>query len=302
MAINLDHVTEQITVTDTAANADLTYVTKGTGSHKFNNGNGQVFLASSNTTPVNNYVAVYGASGNPQIRAEGASASIDLEFLSKSTGNFRFFTQGTSYAEQFRITNVTSAINYINVVGAAINNSPYFSAQGSDTNINFAYTAKGTGNHDFYTNGLSFVKQFTVAHTASAVNYVQVTGSVTGGLPAISAQGSDSNVSLLLKSKGTANTVIQNESATFFQNLSGASQFRAASTASAVNYLSATGSIASSSPVLSAVGSDTNIDLVFTPKGTGNVRFGTYTGTILTPTGYVEIKDSGGTVRRLLVG
>jgi hypothetical protein len=46
MAINLDHVTEQITVTDTAANADLTYVTKGTGSHNLNTGNGTAFRVS----------------------------------------------------------------------------------------------------------------------------------------------------------------------------------------------------------------------------------------------------------------
>jgi hypothetical protein len=73
-------------------------------------------------------------------------------------------------------------------------------------------------------------------------------------------------------------------------------------TANAVNRLSITGGIAGAAPVLSTNGSDTNIDLTLTPKGTGKVRFGTYTGTILTPTGYVEIKDAGGTIRRLLVG
>jgi len=287
MTINLDQYTNTLNVTDTATNADLSLTTKGTGSHKFNTGNGQVFLASSNTTPVNNYVAVYGASGNPQIRAEGASSALDLEFLSKSTGGFRFFTQGTSYAEQFRITNATSAINYINVVGATINNSPYFSAQGSDTNINFAYTAKGTGNHDFYTNGLSFVKQFTVAHTASAVNYVQVTGGATANDASISALGSDSNIWLRLDGKGTRGVAIG-----YFARIG----------RSFANYFEATGNNAGSSPILSVGGSDTNIDLVFTPKGTGNVRFGTYTANMaLTIQGYVEIKDSGGTVRRLAV-
>jgi hypothetical protein len=69
-----------------------------------------------------------------------------------------------------------------------------------------------------------------------------------------------------------------------------------------VNYATVTGSATGSGVVFSAAGTDTNIDLNLTPKGTGNVRFGTYTASILTPTGYVEIKDSGGTVRRLLVG
>jgi hypothetical protein len=63
-----------------------------------------------------------------------------------------------------------------------------------------------------------------------------------------------------------------------------------------------TGSATGGRPTISAAGSDADIDLALTPKGTGTVRFGTYTGTILTPTGYIEVKDSGGTVRRLLVG
>jgi hypothetical protein len=66
--------------------------------------------------------------------------------------------------------------------------------------------------------------------------------------------------------------------------------------------LTLTGSAASASPIISVAGSDTDIDLTLTPKGAGAVRFGTYTGTILTPTGYITIKDSGGTSRRLLVG
>jgi hypothetical protein len=53
---------------------------------------------------------------------------------------------------------------------------------------------------------------------------------------------------------------------------------------------------------MDVAGSDTNIDLALTPKGTGNVRFGTYTASMaLTIQGYVEIKDAGGTIRKLAV-
>jgi len=83
---------------------------------------------------------------------------------------------------------------------------------------------------------------------------------------------------------------------------SGTEQFRIIDTASAVNYHQFTGSTTGNAVVHSVAGSDTNIDLAFTPKGTGNVRFGTYTANMaLTIQGYVEIKDSGGTVRRLAV-
>jgi hypothetical protein len=73
-------------------------------------------------------------------------------------------------------------------------------------------------------------------------------------------------------------------------------------TANSVNRLSITGGIAGAAPVLSTNGSDTNIDLTLTPKGTGNVRFGTRTASAdAAITGYIEIKDSGGTIRRLAV-
>ena len=48
--------------------------------------------------------------------------------------------------------------------------------------------------------------------------------------------------------------------------------------------------------------SDSNIDFAITPKGTGVVQFGTYTAGVLTPAGYITVKDSAGNTRRLLVG
>jgi hypothetical protein len=122
-----------------------------------------------------------------------------------------------------------------------------------------------------------------------------VTGAATGGAPTISAQGSDANAALIITSKGTSAVVIRSGN-------SGATQFRIDGTNAAINNLQVAGTTAGVAPVLSAQGNDTNIDLALTPKGTGNVRFGTYTASMaLTVQGYVEIKDSGGTIRRLAV-
>jgi hypothetical protein len=156
-------------------------------------------------------------------------------------------------------------------------------------------TSAGTGNVRFYTNNIS-QEQFRVSHTASAVNFVQVTGAATGAGPIISAQGSDSNAELRYRTRGIFNHL--------FQNGNGNTNFSIDQTSgnSVVNRLQVAGSVASSAPVLSSVGSDTNIDLALTPKGTGLVRFGTYTANMaLTVQGYVEIKDAGGTTRRLAV-
>jgi hypothetical protein len=195
----------------------------------------------------------------------------------------------------FQVGNAgTATVNYLSAQGSSAGNAVLLSAAGSDSNIAVRFSSLGTSSVSIFTNN-SGQEQLRVAHTASAVNYVQVTGNVTGSGPIISAQGSDASADLLFSAKGTAGSHV-------FRTNSTVRQFQVNHVTSAVNYATVTGNVASSSPVFSVAGTDTNIDLTLTPKGTGNVRFGTYTGTILTPTGYVEIKDSGGTVRRLLVG
>lgn len=151
-----------------------------------------------------------------------------------------------------------------------------------------------SNNHSFYTGGRGATEQFRVGLTASAVNYVQVTGAATTGRPTISAQGSDTNIGVNYHTKGNGQHI-------FFTGAGSAVGFVVSGTNNA-NYFQVSNSATGNAPSMQAAGTDTNIDLILTPKGTGRVRFGTYTAGVLTPTGYVEIKDSGGTVRRLLVG
>ena len=55
-------------------------------------------------------------------------------------------------------------------------------------------------------------------------------------------------------------------------------------------------------PQIQAAGADTNIDLRLIPKGTGKISFGNLSATADAPiTGYIEIKDSGGNIRKLAV-
>lgn len=159
-----------------------------------------------------------------------------------------------------------------------------------------SFNSNGTGSVLFGTNGNSGNNQMVVSHTASAVNYVQVTGAATGASPIISAQGSDANVTLALTSKGTSNI-------NFFTAGAGSRSLQVRhATGTLVNYPFVTGSVTGAGPVYSVDGTDTNIDLALTPKGTGNVRFGTRTASAdAAITGYIEIKDSGGTIRRLAV-
>lgn len=72
--------------------------------------------------------------------------------------------------------------------------------------------------------------------------------------------------------------------------------------ASAANYLRLISQTTTNAPELRAGGSDTDIDLALTAKGTGVLKFGTRTAIgVETVTGYITIKDSGGTSRKLAV-
>jgi len=202
-------------------------------------------------------------------------------------GTMSFNTPG---GEQFRILDIASSINFWQARGASGN--PAFSVEGGGTNVAGNISSKGTGALNFFTNALS-QQQFAITHTASAVNYVQVTGAATGNRPAITAQGSDTNIGITVSSKGSGVFAVFTDSSTF--------------TGFAVNPRAANGDtwIETQRNVgfvdLIAASGVTDGDIRFTPKGAGRVRFGTYTATVSSITGYIEIKDSGGTVRRLAV-
>ena len=53
---------------------------------------------------------------------------------------------------------------------------------------------------------------------------------------------------------------------------------------------------------ISSFGADGNVDILLNTVGSGGVRFGSYVGTPATSSGYIYIKDSGGTLRKLMVG
>lgn len=78
--------------------------------------------------------------------------------------------------------------------------------------------------------------------------------------------------------------------------------FQARSVTNGVNFIDALQAVASSPPTLGAAGDDTDIDLLLAGKGTGVVRFGTYTaGAATDSTGYITVKDAAGNSRKLMV-
>lgn len=227
-----------------------------------------------------------GSAAAPSVKVGG-----EQNGLFSSTANTLDVTVGG--LRQARFQNVASAVNYGQLQGSATGGYIGFSAVGSDTNIGITYTAKGAGTHDYYVrNGVNFRVS---ASTDNAINYFTVTGQATGLGPLMLAGGSDTNVTARYRTQGTGSHQFETGS-------SGNIALVLAHTASAVNYPGTSGSATGAPVSFFAVGSDANIDFAVFPKGTGVLRFGTHSAIgAETVTGFITIKDAGGTTRKLAV-
>lgn len=122
-----------------------------------------------------------------------------------TTGSTTALSLATSGGTGLRIANTASQVNYFDVVPNVAGAAPYFQAAGSDTNVTFAFSSKGTGNFDFYTNSTT-AQQVRISHTASANRYITLTGS-NGGNPAISVSAGELAVGTNAWTFGVANSV-----------------------------------------------------------------------------------------------
>lgn len=108
----------------------------------------------------------------------------------------------------------------------------------------------------------------------------------------------------LFSSVTTGGQLVQQEfidSGVAFRGNNSAQFFRATHNADAVNYIHVIANPAGEAATVSSQGSDTNIDLRLTPKGTGRVRFGTFVPGSTPITGHIEIRDASGIIRKLAV-
>ena len=208
-------------------------------------------------------------------------------------------TGGTGTGATLTVSYIISGVFVITNAGSGYVEQPTVSFSGGGGSGAAAYASVGSNpTIKSLTNTLNFATpagtMFSVLGTTGADSYGYLAGGV--GSAGFGVNSSAGNASVTFTSKGTS-------AVDFYTNGYGSLGLRVSHTASAVNYVQVTGATTASKVVaISAQGSDTDVTLSLSPKGAGTIRFGTYTGTILTPTGYITITDSGGTSRRLLVG
>jgi hypothetical protein len=132
----------------------------------------------------------------------GAFASVGGTPVVRSLGNILSFNTSAGEALRLRDSSGT-ATDFVFAVSSPFGR-PVIGAQtaSGSGNVSLGITSQGTAALQLYTSNTG-AEQMRVAHTASAVNYVQATGAATGAAVQISAQGSDTNIPLALQPKGT---------------------------------------------------------------------------------------------------
>jgi hypothetical protein len=236
----------------------------------------RVYAPSSMATSRNRLDIQATASGTrPAVRAVGSDANVGFGLDVKGTGDLLLTQDFTRTL--FLVQGAGATVNYAGISAATTGNAPIITAAGSDTNVDLRVEGQGTGG---------------VRLGSNQANYLKASSAATTFAPAIRAQGSDSNISLGLDAKGSGGVSMTSD---FARTIA---KFNAGT--SAVNYPEFSATTAGNAVDMSAKGSDTNIDLQFTPKGTGVVKFGTWTSNAdAAVNGYVTIKDAAGNTRKL---
>ena len=133
-----------------------------------------------------------------------------------------------------------------------------------------------------------------VVQGISGGSYLQAQGRAAGTAARLTVQSGGTNEGLDVSTKGTGTFTLW--SGGLVRRLA-----RFLSVASSVNWIDFYPAISGGSPQIAATG-ETDVDLQISPAGSGHVKFGNRTGSADAPvTGYVEIKDNAGNVRKLAV-
>lgn len=209
--------------------------------------------------------------------------TVQLYYIYNNTSGAHTLTVKTASGTGIAVAQGTHAIlysdgtNVLNGFTAIVTSTVALSAGSANSpNLNFVGSGS-TGIYSPTTNQFAITaggfEVMNFISAASSVNYLQASASATGSALSISGLGSDSNIGINYIAKGTG-------SHNFIAN-GGATQFYIGNVSSAVNQLNVAGSAAGNSPVLAASGSDTNLNIILTPKGLGTVVSTTFTGDLV---------------------
>lgn len=192
-----------------------------------------------------------------------ASAANRYNFYAAGTADNVFVGQtslgGTAGTEALRAVTTASAVNWLQAAGSQTGGgyAPTLSSQGSDADINLLIKGKGTGSVFIGSVGNAGGASLCASPITSSVNYVQVLGAVASGTLQILASGQSSDIPINLSAKNNSPVYLSNGNGQASRFFGGANSFTIA------------GAVSGTAPEISVQGTEANIDLKLTPKGTG---------------------------------
>lgn len=217
------------------------------------------------------------------------SADGNTSLISSTSNKIDFRVQS---ADLFDIDGTTaSSVNGLTFISSATGQAVRIQAKGSDTNVGVVLASKGTGAAVLRSNAVDVLT--ADGSTASSVNTLKVSSAATGTNPVIAVQGSDTNIGLTIATKGTGKVsmgALDINGNTFTIDGDADSSLRETSddvlalrlqgfdafifdgdVASPVNGLTMTSAATTADPAIAAHGSDSNVNVRLTPKGSGVV-------------------------------
>lgn len=158
----------------------------------------------------------------PTIAAIGTDAAINLAVQTAGVASINLGPTGAT-TQTLAVTGAASQVNGLQITAAATGAGPTIAAFGTDANVPLTINPKGTGTVNIGTatggnviiatapgnliqigaNTGQNARQFQFLPVASGFNAITFTQAATGVAPSIVASGSDTNIDLIVNSKGT---------------------------------------------------------------------------------------------------
>lgn len=230
------------------------------------------------------------AGNSPILSVQGSDTNIDAYLLTKGTGAFFVQNNGAGTPKtQFGIGGgPANSDEFWQAKGAAAGTGAIIFTQGSAANVNGFLAGKGTGYVGLQANGAT---QFRVHGAAGVINNWVVQGSATGNPMYAFAEGPDTNIGMVMLTKGSGHFFVQNNAAG-----GPATLLDVSGPTNAAAYLTLTAAAAGGNPAIAT----TSGDLALSPAG--NIRYGTYTAAAIAQAGWIPWTDNAGVVRKVLIG
>jgi hypothetical protein len=146
-----------ISTPDSTGTNNGTHITLKAGAASTSGNGGDVILwpgAAAGANGPGTVVIYDGSSGSEVGELYSTGMNILSIGASATGGSIRFELNGPTSAPSFNVLMLTSAVNYLQVVGAVASSEPILSAQGTDTDIDIDLTPKGAGDIAITVGGL----------------------------------------------------------------------------------------------------------------------------------------------------